>query len=155
MKKQYCVDSSAFIQAKHIRYPMDNFPSVWEKFDELIKNGTFIIPRLVYDEVTTGEDDLGKWMKKHNKLVIPVDIQLITETTRITNLYPILDPNATREIADPYVVALAKLRDIPCVHEEVLGSEQRRQWKIPNVCAKENVISLNLVETIKELGLKF
>lgn len=154
MKKQYCIDSSSLISAKHIRYPMDNFPSVWEKFEDLIKDGTFVISRHVYDEVTHGEDDLAVWMKKHSKLVVQVDAALIQETARLTTAYSIVDPDSTKEIADPYVVALAKLRSIPCVNEET-SSKGKKYMKIPDVCEKEGVRSMTLVQVIRELALKF
>ena len=48
MKDKYVFDSNIFINL-HQRQPRDIYPSVWNKIDELMANGTIISSREVYD----------------------------------------------------------------------------------------------------------
>ena len=46
----YSLDTSALIAAFHERYPIENFPSLWDKIEELIKNGRLKMSQIVFDE---------------------------------------------------------------------------------------------------------
>jgi hypothetical protein len=40
----YCIDTSALIAAWQERYPLENFPRVWERFDGLIAEERLVAP---------------------------------------------------------------------------------------------------------------
>ena len=50
MGDKYVFDANIFINL-HQRQPRDIYPSVWNKIDELMANGTIISSREVYDEL--------------------------------------------------------------------------------------------------------
>ena len=59
----YIMDASSLIEAYH-SYPKGNFPSLWDKFEDLIKNDRLKMPEIVFDEVK--DEGLKEWYKEKN-----------------------------------------------------------------------------------------
>ena len=57
------MDTSAWLDGWARDYPPDVFPSLWEKIDELIANGTICSTEEVYIELKKKDDSLIEWMK--------------------------------------------------------------------------------------------
>jgi len=55
----YIIDTSSLIEMKN-RYPKKNFPSLWEKVEELISKNRLISPLEVRKEIEKGDDELSK-----------------------------------------------------------------------------------------------
>ncbi len=68
-----------------------------------------------------------------------------------------MDSKATRDSADPYLVALAKVRSFVVVTEEEKMALQpnSKKTKIPNVCDSEKVRCIRMIDMILELGWSF
>lgn len=66
MGDKYVFDANIFINL-HQRQPRDVYPSVWNKIDELMANGTIISSREVYDELTRSDDSLSEWAKSRKE----------------------------------------------------------------------------------------
>ncbi len=74
--------------------------------------------------------------------------------TRILADYPTwVDVQASRNDADPFTIALAKVRNLAVVGDEAGGSQQNP--KIPFVCKQLGVRFLRVVDFIREIGLRF
>lgn len=52
----YSLDTSALIAAFHERYPIENFPSLWRKIEELIRNGRLKMSQIVFEEAMRDTD---------------------------------------------------------------------------------------------------
>ena len=63
MRPTYCIDTSALIAAWQERYPPENFPRLWERFDELIHDGRLVAPVEVHREIAKRSDELHNWLK--------------------------------------------------------------------------------------------
>ena len=50
----YSFDTSSLIKASAVLYPMENFPSLWDKIEELIRNGRLKMSEPVFDEAMRG-----------------------------------------------------------------------------------------------------
>ena len=50
----YSFDTSSLIKASAVLYPMDNFPALWGKIEELIRNGRLKMSEPVFDEAMRG-----------------------------------------------------------------------------------------------------
>lgn len=151
-KPQFCIDTSAFSKSWHRHYEPDHFPSLWVEFDKSISSGLFVIPETVYDELLFQKDALSNWIKaRKSKLIIPTDGAFLAEVARISNLYPKLCQHTKdKEVADPYVVALAKIHNLIVVTEE--GG---KKFKIPDVCLREAITCQPFATTIRQLGWRF
>ncbi|MDI6752343.1 MAG: DUF4411 family protein [bacterium] len=63
----YVFDSDAFINLfKH--FYLNRFPSLWEKFNQLVKEGVIISVREVYNEIGEYGDRLSQWANDNRHL---------------------------------------------------------------------------------------
>ena len=60
----YSLDTSALIAAFHERYPIDNFPALWRKIEELIKIGRLKMSQIVFDEAMR-DTDIKQWCDEY------------------------------------------------------------------------------------------
>lgn len=154
----YCIDSCSLMKSMRDRYPIDSFPGLWEQLGSAFESKMLVSSKLVLDEIKKGDDDLVKWVKPYEKYFVEVDSAQLTEVGTILNKHKgLVDPKATRESADPYLVALAKINEYVLVTEEERMTLQpnSKKTKLPNVCETENIRCIRIVDMIKELGWKF
>ena len=65
----YSVDTSSLVEACDVLYPMDNFPSLWDKIENLIKSNRLIMSQPVFDEAM-GNEELEKMVYPKRLTVI-------------------------------------------------------------------------------------
>lgn len=131
-------------------YPIENFPSLWENISQLNQTKIGLISEYVKMELGKKEDDLFDWTKK-NICFVPIDEELQKKGAEILNVYPgLIDHSSTKNKADPFVIALAKIKGLKVVTEE-----KRKNQNIPNVCSYLSVKSTNLLGLISEQKWRF
>ncbi len=69
----YIFDSGPFIDLKN--YPPDVFPSLWNNFSQLIKEGNIISSREVLKEIENYDDDIAEWAKSNKQIFIKPTIE--------------------------------------------------------------------------------
>jgi hypothetical protein len=145
----YVFDTSALIGAWVRSYPPDAFPRLWEEFDALIADGRMIAPEEVMDELRAQDDALLAWAKQRiAHLVIPTSRALMLEARAILNDHPFLAKSGTgRSAADPFVIALAALRECALVTQEQGGSPNKP--RIPFVCRNRGIDCVSLLDVIR------
>lgn len=141
----YVFDSGPFIDIFNHYYPQQ-FPSFWERFDEYISNGTITSVRAVRKELEERGDKLSDFVKQHNIFTMPTNEEtnfiatifqnrhfeyLISEKARLTG----------KEVADPYVIAKAKISGACVVSQEKF---KENAAKIPNVCEHFEIPCIDL-----------
>ena len=108
MKDKYVFDSNIFINL-HQRQPRDIYPSVWNKIDELMANGTIISSREVYDELTRSDDSLSEWAKSKKEYFLPSEIPIQERVRKILSEHRgLVEGGKKQNNADPFVIALAQ-----------------------------------------------
>ena len=114
----YVFDSGPFINIFNHYYP-EQFPSFWERFDEYIDNGTIVSVRAVRKELEDRGDRLSDFVKQHNIFTMPTN----EETNFIATIFQnrhfeyLISEKARligKEVADPYVIAKAKIFGCLC-----------------------------------------
>ncbi len=60
----YSLDTSALIAAFHERYPIANFPALWDRIEELIKNDRLKMSQVVFDEAMR-DTEIEQWCNQH------------------------------------------------------------------------------------------
>jgi hypothetical protein len=134
MNSLYVFDSSIWIRFAR-NHPKDIFVSLWERIDQCVTNCELISPDEVADELEHGIDDLAKELKMRNGLFVPLDEELQLATADVLAQCPSLaDPDSDRNRADPFVVALAKIRGGIVVTEERPRKVPSAPMKIPDAC---------------------
>ena len=106
----YSCDSSSLIKASAVLYPMDNFPALWDRIEELIRSERLKMSEPVYDEAMRGEV-LRNWCREKELkpfLLSKVDESVQNALRGIQSDYQNLtQPHTGKSSADPWVIALA------------------------------------------------
>ena len=145
----YCIDTSSLIAAWSERYPPANFPTFWQLFENLVEEGRALCPEDVRREIRKKTDGLARWLDDHRSLVHELDEDVMEEASRILAEFPWLTKNLPgRNAADPFVIALAKVRGATVVTQEAPGTP--RKPRIPLVCRSYGIGCLDLLGLIQE-----
>ena len=119
-----------------------------------VKNYYVIVsPKEVLKEIEKGDDHLKEWSKKQTKLFKDLTVKQIKIVQEILAKYPKwLNEDSLTPIADPFVIACAKIKNGTVVTEEQLKPNAA---KIPNVCAHFNVPCIDLERFMQQQGWTF
>lgn len=132
-------------------YYISTFPSFWEYFNEYIENGKIISVRDVLKEINAyhnSNSNLLIWANQHKNIFYqPNESEMIFVSDifsfkHFQNNIPKESQLVGRPVADPFVIAKAKVND-GCV---VTNEEYKKNGaKMPNICNyfKVNCINLN------------
>ncbi len=151
----FCLDTSVYIESWRRRYPIDVFPSFWQKLDEWAEEGLILSTEEVRVEIEKVDDDLLKWIKGRKHFFRPLDEEVQEIVITILNDFPeLISVGKNRSMADPWVVAQAKVTSSVVVTEE-LPSDSVKKPKIPNICNQMGVRFINTLDLIRRMELKF
>ena len=154
MSNIYCLDTSVFVGSRWKYYRPKSFPTFWSKLKGGIETGMFISPTLVLEELKKKDDDIYSWASSLNSFFIPLDNELQIAQEAIINQFPrLINQAKNRSLCDPWVIALAQLRNCPVVTDESIGG--LRNPRIPDVCHELGIKSLTIADLIEELEWKF
>lgn len=105
MSDIYYIDSSSLIEIQQ-RYPLNVFPTIWNKVSDLVDQKRLIAPREVFSELKVKSDEIFAWSKRHKKMFKKIDNYTLVQ--QIIKKCPwIIDvKKSSTSQADPYVVAL-------------------------------------------------
>ena len=133
----YSCDSSSLVMASGVLYPMDNFPALWTKIEELIRSDRLKMSEPVYDEAMRGEV-LRNWCREKELkpfLLSRVDESVQTALRGIQSDYQNLtQPHTSKSSADPWVIALAMQYQQGVVVTEEQPTGNLQGPRIPDVC---------------------
>jgi Domain of unknown function (DUF4411) len=145
----YCIDTSSLMHASQRHYPMDTFPTFWAKMEGLVSASRIVAPDEVLREVEKKDDVLKSWCKKNGRLFHPLDQEVQTAASEILDAFPrLVDDRPEKGQADPFVVALARQRDLVVVTQES-PTKSNVRCKIPEVCKHYKVKCIPLLELIR------
>ncbi len=153
MPARFSIDTSSLVAAWAERYPIDVFPSFWDRLAELIASGALVACREVLRELERRDKDLHTWCRAHDGFFVEIDDPMQSRVIEIMGKYPkFVDERTGKSAGDPFVIALAARHDprLVVVTEENGGTAQRP--KIPFVCREEDVPCINLLQLIREQG---
>ena len=155
MTSLYCIDTCSLIHGYREVYPPEHFPRLWQKLEGLIGDGRLIAPNEVMLELKQGDDDLARWARAQKGLFVPHDLSLQRALQDLQVRHTGFSRVAsTGPLADPWLIALATLRNGLVVTEEVPNGHPA-SVKIPDVCKKEGLSYVRFVEIIKREGWSF
>lgn len=145
----YSVDTCVIIDIHKNHYPKDIFPALWQSFEGLIKEGSILFTMEVLNELKAKDDDCYDWANSF-KYAFVDEAEYWQEAQSIGAANPgIVKPNK-QDNADPFVIALAKSRNLI-----VVSSEGEGAGKIHRACQSCGVRSMNFVGFLREQKLRF
>jgi hypothetical protein len=140
-------------------YPVDVFPTVWAKLNDLFIAQEAISCGEVLNELTNnvhGDDAISKWAKKNRHFFLAPEPNELRQVREILKKFPMLVSEdvflSTKPQADPFVIALALVRDCVLVHGEKFKPNAP---KIPNVCKHFDVKEMSLHDFFRAQGWVF
>lgn len=155
MPARYSIDTSSLVAAWAERYPIDVFPSFWDRLAALIAAGELVACREVLRELERRDTALHDWCRVHDGFAMEIDDPMQEHVIEIMGKYQkFVDERTGKSAGDPFVIALAMRHNpgLVVVTEENGGTAQRP--KIPFVCQQEDVVCINLLQLIREQGWK-
>lgn len=153
MPTDYCFDTSAFVNPWRRYYPRDLFSSVWVHLDQCIASGRIVASHEVGHELEQKDDELLAYIKTQTGLLVPLDDQQQSLVGEIVNTFPSwVNPESTKNSADPFIVALARQRRLTIVTYEKKVGAGSSQVKIPNVCDHFGVPWVDFLKFMRDTG---
>ncbi len=153
---RYSIDTSAIIEGWRRLYPPDVFPAVWDHLDELIDEGNLRATEEVLKELEKKDDEVHAWAKSRPDLFVKIDEEIQNCVISLLKDHKkLIDTRAGRSGADPFVIALAKIRNSTVVTEEHKSNSPLRRPHIPDVCAAQGVAWISLLQLLRQEGWVF
>lgn len=154
---QFSFDSSSLIHAWNRAYRPTNFPSFWKLLEEAINAGVVVASVEVLNELSKKDDAVFEWCKRMSaQLCVDIDDEQQEHLQHVMGTYPrLVDTVKGRSGGDPFVIALARIRqgEIVVVSEEDFG--RRESPRIPDVCRAEGIRCYKLADFIEDRGWRF
>lgn len=156
----YSVDTSTLMDWQARFYPTDVFTGLKKQIKDLIADGKLRAAHVVKEELeAVGTPALKSWAEGQRGLFESLDPSLQCEAAAIQARYPeLVDLKGGHESADPWVIALAKLRGWTVVSQETSAHEKckpAKSYYIPDVCRDLGVPCINLLGLMRKEGWTF
>ena len=162
MRDKYLIDANVFMTAHRQMYPFDLAPSFW---NQLVKKASdrIIIIEAIQKEIRKGQDLLLEWYEREcgNFTVLGMPTPEVTESYK-TIINSVNDneqylQSAKREFAssaDLWLCAYGLALGETIVTLETYDAEIKKRVKIPNVCREFGIRYIDLLQFMREMGIR-
>jgi hypothetical protein len=154
---KYCLDSSFFIDLWNDegKFSRDIFVGIWDALEEGVTDCSIVAPIPVRDELRDTDDpSLKAWLSAKASMFVPLDAPQLTALTEIVRKFPAY-ANEARNLADPAVIALAKVDGLTVLSSETWVSQMgMKNPKMPNVCGDLGIQCVDIKGYCKAEGIE-
>lgn len=151
----YSFDTSAFINGRRDLLRPTVFRTLWQRIEGEIADGSIRCPDVVREEISRREDEVHQWVKAQSGLFVPLEEDIQRATKHVLRAAPkLVGKGGRRNMADPFVVALAMARDGVVVTEESRSGNIEKP-RIPDACEALGIQWLPLMGYVEEQGWTF
>lgn len=155
----YWLDADVYIQAKNGPYPFELVPKFWAFLAEQLDYGTIKSPKMVYEEITAGDDLLSKWAKRRRSSGLCAkttkDVQdCFKKIANHVHTKPSYRPQQAIVFlngGDGWVIAHAMATNGIVVTQES-DKKKSSKIKVPTVCRDFGIKCINTYEMLRLLG---
>ena len=150
----YSVDTSALIDGLERNYFEASFPGIWENVADMVAMGRFFISQEVLEEAKKRDLAVKEWCERDTtgKLIVPTDSTVANEVARVLRDHERLVMNMKgRNRADPFVIAVARIRNATVVTGEGSDGTEKRP-KIPYICDRLGLPCIRFADLIRHEG---
>lgn len=149
----YVFDTSSIRSLQHF-YP-SVFKTIWGGLDGLVQQQNLISTREVWNELVRQNvsADVLAWAKQNKQIFTTpnaTELQFVAQIFQIQHFQSLIGEQQRLKgtpVADPFVIACAKIKGGTVVTEEQLKPNAA---KIPNVCAHFNVPCIDLEKFMQQ-----
>lgn len=152
---KFSLDTSGILDAWVRHYPPDVFPTIWSHLDAAVSSGQIVVIEEVVIELERKADDVYAWVKGREAMIIPIDSEIQAHVADIMSRFPrLVDTKKNRSGCDPWVIALARARQMAVVTaEKATGKPQKP--KIPDVCKELGIPCVEIIDFFREQGWRW
>ncbi len=169
VEEKFLIDANSFITPYRSYYAFDLIPTYWSRLSGDADAGRLVLLDMVKAEIDKGGDDLAAWLDLQTGFVIcnHVNAEIIDQYQQIMQylqtcgLYKkeALASWAPGNIADPWLIAAAKVNDYTIITAEVPSGglspkTPNKSAKIPDVARAFDVRTNNLFYMMRQLGIQ-
>ena len=148
-------DTSSLLNGRRDLLPPKVFKTLWLNIEAMIDAGDVRSVDVVLHELSQRDDDVHAWAKEQGALFLPLDHDIQRATSEILQLHPkLMGVGGGRNGADPFVIALARVRGGVVVTEETASGNIQKP-RIPDVCDAINVPWVNLIGFVTAQGWSY
>ncbi|WP_024299239.1 DUF4411 family protein [Methylomicrobium lacus] len=158
----YLLDANVYIEAKNRYYRMTVCPGFWEWMDLQFTFGHLGSIRMVFDELSKSGDELSEWVKARQPHFIEVDDGATQEVFAKIAQFVVEYPDYTEPytssflaVADPWLIAKAKILGATVVTHEVPVPPGSKKVKVPNICREFGVDFCNTFDLLESMTAQF
>ena len=159
IEKLYVLDTSTLSQL-FLSYYRDNFPTLWHKFDKLLKDSRIVSTREVLLELGDGHraEKAHRWAKIHEHLFsdpTPEEARFVArilQQPRFQNILMGRKQKVRKRSADPFLIAHAKQLGGTVVTEE---AQRLETASIFAICAHFDIPCIILKQLMDQEGWVF
>lgn len=163
----YVFDTSSIRSLQHF-YPRV-FRTIWDGLENLVQEERLISTREVFNELERQAvtDEVLKWAKNHKTMFttpVSAELQFVAEIFKVKHFQGLIGAQQRLKgtpVADPFVIACARIRSGTVVTEEGWQrpnpplTPKPQAAKIPNVCAHFNIPCIDLEEFMHQQNWSF
>lgn len=154
----YVLDTSS-IRSFSSYYP-EVFPAVWARIDDLVSKGKIVSVREAFREieVQSTKVHIDDWAKRNKKVFAhpsQEEMAFVAEIFSVPHFTQMIGRKqiaAGFPVADPFVIAAARIKGACVVTEEVF---KENGAKIPNICKHFGIDCTNFEGLMKREGWAF
>lgn len=157
---KYLIDANVFIQAKNMYYRFDFCGGFWDWLKVAHDSGIVYSIKKVKDELTAREDNCCAWVKTLPATFFiddMADVKVMAEYGSImqwanaSNFKEHAKKEfAKNEVADAFLIAVAKAYNYTVVTQELSNPAQRRKILIPDAAAANNVKTMYVYDMLSK-----
>ncbi len=158
----YLLDANTLIDANRDYYGIGQVDEYWDWLIHFGEQGCIKIPMEIYEELRAGSDALAAWAKQVEtetalKFAEEVDIGHVRRVTEEGYAADLTDIEIEEIGRDPFLIAYA-LFDVEnrviVTTERSKPRAQRKNRKVPDVCAQFGIRACNAFTFGRELGFR-
>lgn len=162
MRDKYLTDANVFMTAHRQLYPFDLAPSFWEQLVEKASDRIVIIEE-IQKEIRKGQDLLVEWYEREcarfTVLGIPGSevigsYRTIINSVNANGQYTSLAKREFASSADSWLCAYGLAFGETIVTLEKYDAEIKKRVKIPNVCREFEIEYIDLLQFMREIGIR-
>lgn len=162
MAALYLLDANTLIDANRDYYGIGQVDEYWEWLVHFGEQGRIKIPVEIYEELRAGSDALAAWAKQEEtetalRFAEEVDIALVRRVTEEGYAVDLTDIEIEEIGRDPFLIAYAladpEIRVIVTT-ERSKPRAQRKNRKVPDVCAQFGIRPCNAFTFGREMGFR-
>lgn len=146
----YSLDTSGFLDAWARHYPIDVFPSIWDRLDQAVSSGILFASEEVLHELARKDDQAHSWMKARPRMIVPFDSEIEARVIELMVRFPrLVDERKGRSGGDPFVIAIAVVKGLTVITGEN-PTNKLEAPRIPDVCKELRIPCIRILDFFRE-----